>query len=120
LFCRRYGKSNIRNDKEEKEMSKEFEEAMEIYHCDWRKKCKRKPYVEVFPLRIKPIEKRKLPCDIYEFNGWSYLCRRHFYWEWMKHNILYKLIGNKKRLGYGEVETPEEIKKRIEEDLKYD
>jgi hypothetical protein len=93
--------------------NKEFEDAMKIYHCDWRGKCNRKPYIEAFPLTIKPESERELPCDLYKFEGWSYLCRWHFYRSWLKHNILYKLIGSKKRLGYGYAETESEMFNRL-------
>lgn len=39
--------------------------------CDWRGRCKRKAYAEVFPGRIYLY-------NGYGSGGWSYLCRFHF------------------------------------------
>ena len=63
------------------------------YHCDWKGKCKRKPYVEVYPLEWD--EERQM----YWFSrdrGWSYLCRWHFYLaRLLRHKFLWCKVKSK-------------------------
>jgi hypothetical protein len=84
--------------------------------CDWRGKCKRKPYADVFPLKVKPLEERQLPCDVWIFGGWSYLCYWHLQYErirfWIKKHIRRQKVG----LGWGMAETTEEYLARCEEE----
>jgi hypothetical protein len=49
-------------------------ESIESYHCDWHGVCRRRPWVEIHPVRI--IKRGK---EVEHIGGWSYLCRRHFW-----------------------------------------
>lgn len=86
-------------------------------HCDWRGRCKRKPYVDVFPFKKKPEAERELPCDTVEFvGGWSYLCYWHFQYERIIYNIKHLFGLTDLYLGYGYAETTEEYLKQLEEE----
>lgn len=89
-------------------------------HCDWHGKCKRKPYVDVFPLRDKPESERELPCDIWYFGDWSYLCFWHFQYERIRFVIKRNILRQKVALGYGKAETSEEYLYRLAEEEEWE
>ena len=95
----------------------EQEEFAKTYHCNWRGKCKRKPYIEAFPLKDKPKERRQFPCDVWEFDGWSYLCFWHFQYERLRYFVKRRILRKKVALGYGYAETLNEGLERIREDM---
>jgi len=85
-------------------------------HCDWRGKCRRKPYMDVFPLTPKPEKERQFPCDEWIFENWSYLCFWHFQYERIRFKIKRWLGLSNKYLGYGYAETTEEYLLRLKEE----
>lgn len=96
-------------------------EELRAHHCDWRGRCKRRPYREVFPFRYKKPEERdpRFPCDLYKFGGgWSHLCFWHFLYErWVYYPIARAIGRTDKHLGYGYPETEDEyITRRLEEE----
>jgi hypothetical protein len=83
----------------------EFEHPLKIEHnhCDWHGKCKRKAYKEVFPLKDKPESERFCPMDRWEFDDWSYLCRRHFYYAVLRAYIRRYILRRRTSLAWGDV-----------------
>lgn len=62
-------------------------ESIREYHCDWHGTCDRYPWVEVIP-HVKT--KRGNTSGCLEFGrGWSYLCRRHFWFDLIRSRLLF-------------------------------
>lgn len=85
--------------------------------CDWRGKCMRRPYAEVFVLSMKgPDEERYCPADKWRFSGsWSHLCWWHFQYERVRFWFL-RRMGVNRYLGWGYAETEKEYYKRLKEE----
>ena len=93
---------------------------MSCFRCDWEKKngmqCGRKPFVEAYPFKEEDIteeeDREKLRVDDWEyeypkFEGWSYLCLRHF--------IMAKLRGD--QFAWCRVDSNRELMENIREEL---
>lgn len=52
------------------------EKKKEEYKCDWKGKCKKKGFAEVYPFDINASREKGYPVFINK--GWSYLCLFHF------------------------------------------
>lgn len=63
------------------------------FHCDWKGKCKRAPYAEIYPVE----------CDKNGGWGWYYLCFWHFYIA-----RLCAFLGLHRRFGWGAVDATED------------
>jgi hypothetical protein len=73
---------------------------MDERHCDWRKKCKRNVYMEVFVFEDESY--------------WSYLCRRHYYWERLKR------FFTRRNLAFSYAETEDEYFNRLQYEKEWD
>ena len=94
-------------------------DELRSHHCDWRGRCKRRPYREVFPFRVKPPHERdpRFPCDMYEFSDWSHLCFWHFQYARIWYRLAFMVGHTDRLLGYGYPETEGEyITRRLEEE----
>ena len=85
---------------------------MDDRHCDWKGRCGRKPYAEVFPFRLDEHDDWA-PGSGY---GWSYLCRRHLLWVRMRTWVCRHVLGVPIGLGWGRAETTEEYLARLKEE----
>lgn len=58
-------------------------------HCDWKGKCKRKAYRDIYPIE----------CSKDGSWGWFYLCFWHF-----QIARIYAILGFRRKFGWGELE----------------
>ena len=84
-------------------------------HCDWKGKCKRKPYADVFPLTAKPVDEQHCPKDEWAFDSWSYLCFWHFQYARLRNRVR-RLFGSTDHLGWGMAESTAEYLERMAEE----
>ena len=59
-----------------KDKDKKKEKPLPDPYCDWKGKCKKKGFAEVYPFDINASREKGYP--VFIDKGWSYLCLFHF------------------------------------------